>query len=125
MVIRMNITQYLGQSARAALAEEIERAIDNVKRSAWDKQFRREWHRAAWRREGHPAPRRAEKVWRNRSTSWRDGHPRAANAGCRPQRVWVRGRVPWEFLDWLSRQEGSGPEEREMLAECFLDEWER
>ncbi len=26
---------------------EIERAIDNVKRSAWDKRFRKQWHRAA------------------------------------------------------------------------------
>lgn len=27
--------------------DEIERAIRNVKRSAWDKWFRREWYRAA------------------------------------------------------------------------------
>ncbi len=26
--------------------DEIERAIKNVKRSGWDKWFRREWHRA-------------------------------------------------------------------------------
>lgn len=26
--------------------QEIERAVDNAKRSAWDKWFRREWHRA-------------------------------------------------------------------------------
>jgi len=121
----MNITQYLGQSAKPAWAEEIERAIDNAKRSAWDKQFRREWHRAAWRREGHPASRGAEKAWRSRSTSWADAHPQAANAVCRPQRVWLKGRVPREFLDWLSRQDGCEPAEREMLAECFLEEWER
>ena len=123
--VMMDTTQYLGQSAKAAWAEEIERAIDNVKRTGWDKQFRREWHRAAWRRGRLPAPRRAEKARRSRRTSTRDAHPRAANASCRPQRVWVRGRVPREFLDWLARQEGSDPEEREMLAECFLEEWER
>lgn len=34
--------------------DEIERAIRNVKRTAWDKWFRREWHRAAaQRRRGH------------------------------------------------------------------------
>ena len=29
--------------------EEIERAVADVKRSAWDKWFQREWHRAAGR----------------------------------------------------------------------------
>ncbi len=28
---------------------EIERAVKNVKRSAWDKRFRREWYRGTWR----------------------------------------------------------------------------
>ena len=27
--------------------QETERAVDNIKRTAWDKWFRREWHRAA------------------------------------------------------------------------------
>ncbi len=35
---------------------QIERAISNLKRSAWDKWFRRQWYRAAWQRE-----RRAER----------------------------------------------------------------
>ena len=36
----MDVTQYPGQPAKAAWAEEIDRAIDNVKRPACDKQFR-------------------------------------------------------------------------------------
>jgi hypothetical protein len=38
----MAITQYLAQAAKAAWAEEIERAIDNARRSPEDKLFRRE-----------------------------------------------------------------------------------
>ena len=39
---------YLRQKWKA----EIERAIDRIKhpRSEWDKSFRKEWHRAKWRR---------------------------------------------------------------------------
>ena len=33
-----------------SIHQEIERAINNVKRSAWDKSFRRQWYRAAARR---------------------------------------------------------------------------
>ena len=32
--------------------DEIERAIDNAKRSAWDKWFRKEWYKAGARRKG-------------------------------------------------------------------------
>ena len=35
---------------QTAHREEIERAIDNVKRTAWDKWFRRQWYRAGARR---------------------------------------------------------------------------
>lgn len=55
--------------ARALWLEEhragIERAIDNAKRSAWDKWFRREWYRATWqigRRQRHSARGAAVKV---------------------------------------------------------------
>ena len=35
---------------------EIERAIGNLKRSTWDKWFRREWYRAAGRRRSRKGP---------------------------------------------------------------------
>jgi hypothetical protein len=39
-----------GQLLREQHKNEIERAIRNAKRTAWDKWFRREWYRAAARR---------------------------------------------------------------------------
>jgi hypothetical protein len=42
----MDVTHYVEQAARAAWAEEIERAIRNAKRTPEDKAFRREWYRA-------------------------------------------------------------------------------
>jgi len=47
----MDVTQQLEQAARAAWAEEIERAIANVKRTERDKWMRREWHKADARRQ--------------------------------------------------------------------------
>jgi hypothetical protein len=45
--------QSFGMCSKAT-CQEIERAIDNAKRSAWDKWFRRQWYRAGamWRRRG-------------------------------------------------------------------------
>ena len=47
--------------------EDIERAIDKIKhpRSEWDKKFRKEWHKAKWRRiKGYrrPANNRADRL---------------------------------------------------------------
>lgn len=44
--VKMKVEKLAAQSAQQAWKDEIERAINNVKRSAWDKWFRREWYRA-------------------------------------------------------------------------------
>jgi hypothetical protein len=54
--------------ARAAWAEEIEHAIDNVKRTKSDKWMRREWHKAA-ARERWSEGRKSERV------QWERGVP--------------------------------------------------
>jgi len=126
-VVMMNTTQYLGRSAMAAWAEEIERAIDKVKRTQRDKRFKREWHKADARRQWSADRQARWEDWRARRSrgvaQHETGQPKPVPVT--PSKVWVRGRVPREFLDWVERQEGSGPEEREMLAECFLEEWQR
>lgn len=49
-----SVGELAAKSAEAMLQEsnrqEIERAITNAKRTAWDKSFRRQWYRAAARR---------------------------------------------------------------------------
>jgi len=123
----MDVTQQLTQAARVEWAEEIERAVDNVKRTEWDNWMRREWHKADSRRQW-PASRKA------RWADWRAQRSRgvAGDEAGQPEhvlvtrpKVWVRGRVPREFLDWVENREGSDPAERELLAECSLEEWER
>jgi len=49
---RLGATDHGLAFLQAAYREEIERAIDNVKRTAWDKWFRRQWYRARARRRG-------------------------------------------------------------------------
>jgi len=49
--------------------DEIERAIDNIKRSAWDKWFRCEWYRAGARRKWHRRPRGRSSHDDSRSTA--------------------------------------------------------
>ena len=73
----MNTEQLAGQITAQAWREEIEHAVDNVKRSAWDKHFRKRWHIAAARRRrergragARPWPRkraahsRSTNIWR-------------------------------------------------------------
>ena len=44
------ITMVAATMLRNQYRDEIERAITNAKRTAWDKWFRREWYRAAAQR---------------------------------------------------------------------------
>ena len=123
----MDVTQQLERAARAAWAEEIERAIANVKRTERDKWMRREWHKADSRRRWSADRKARWADWRERRSQREtpDSSHQCDQPHVTRSKVWVRGRVPREFLDWVERQEGSGPEEREMLAECFLEEWQR
>lgn len=47
-----NMLNLYADSLRQKWQAEIERAVDRIKhpRSEWDKSFRKEWHRAKWRR---------------------------------------------------------------------------
>ena len=45
--VKMNSIELAAKGLPAVWNEEIERAIDNVKRSSWDKWFRRQWHRGS------------------------------------------------------------------------------
>ncbi len=48
----MNTERYRGRSTVASWRDEIEHAIDNVKRSSLDKWMRKEWHMAGARDRG-------------------------------------------------------------------------
>ena len=114
-------------SEAEAWREEIKRAIDNVKRTKWDKWMRREWHKEA-ARSRWSAERMARWVkWRGRrrreavaEASRQPGCPRSAQS-----KVWVKGRVPKEFLDWVERHWSHDNETRAMLRECCFEVWER
>ena len=123
----MDVAYRAARAARAAWAEEIERAIDNLKRTEWDKWMRREWHKAASRRQWS-ADRRA------RWLEWREQHSRGGarvevgqpeRVSVTPAKVWVKGHVPREFLDWVERHWAHDSETKAMLNECCFEEWER
>ena len=127
MVIKMDVSQFPEQSAKAAWAEEIERAIDNVKRTEFDKWMRKEWHKAGSRREWS-ADRKARWLdWREQHSRGvaRDGAGQPERVSVTPAKVWVRGRVPGGFLDWVERHWAHDNETKAMLSECCFEEWER
>lgn len=68
--VKMNSIELAAKGLSAAWEAEIERAIDNVKRSAWDKWFRREWYRATATigraRRGQP-----RREWQPRRRYWK------------------------------------------------------
>ena len=127
MVIKMDVTHHAKQAARAAWAEEIDRAVENVKRTERDKWMRREWHKADSRRKW-TADRKARWLdWRERRSSGATrvevGQPERCSVT--PAKVWVRGRVPKEFLDWVERHWSHDNETRAMLSGCCFEVWER
>ena len=63
------------KSLKAKWKDEIERAIANAKRSAWDKGFRREWWGAGGRRKRAWARRLKRAAERTRPLSWRRPSP--------------------------------------------------
>ena len=127
MVIKMDVTHYAEQAARAAWAEEIERAIDNVKRTEWDKWMRREWHKADSRRQWSAGRQARWEEWRERSAhgATRDEANQPEHAPIAKSKVWVRGHVSREFPDWVENRAGHDSETRAMLNECCFEVWER
>lgn len=121
--MKIRIEQRGGESTVAAWQDEIEHAIDNVKRTKWDKWMRREWHKAA-ARERWTEGRKAEwEDWRKRQR--RDDTPQPLRPPAAEPKVWVRGHVPREFLDWVERHWSHDGETRVMLGQCCFEVWER
>jgi len=79
-MMEFDIEPLVLKSLRAKWRDEIERAIANAKRTAEDKRSRREWYRAAGRR---------ERVWRRRR--WRGAERQEWNPGVRPVMAIQRG----------------------------------
>ncbi|MFC1805365.1 hypothetical protein ACFL09_00095 [Planctomycetota bacterium] len=123
----MDVERYEGRSMVAAWQSEIEKAIDNVKRNKLDKWMRREWHKAA-ARERWSADRKAK--WAERKGRRpRGAAPDRARMPDRSRvtqpKVWVKGRVPKGFLDWVERHWSHDNETRAVLSECCFEVWER
>ena len=124
----MDVTHHAEQAARAAWAEEIERAVDNVKRTAFTSRWmRREWHKAESRRRWSADRKARWLAWRERRSSGatRVEVSQPERASVRPAKVWVKGRVPKEFLDWVERHWGHDNETMAMLSGCCFEVWER
>ena len=206
----MRVEQYPVGSRKASPADEIDHAIDGVKRARLDKWTRREWHKAGARErrsEGGKAGRRGG--WGGRAgvatgqrvtasgapsppiamavvmcwPAWQVGaspHPEESGSATNPvpgldkwmraewhkaaargqwseggdaewvdwkgrrpcgasrsnrhqlervpiaeSKVWVKGRVPKEFLDWVERYWSHDDETRAVLSGCCFEVWER
>ena len=89
--------------------------------------MRREWHKADARRQWS-ADRQARWEERRERRSHEVAQEEAQQPGslgvARPK-VWVRGQVPKEFLDWIENRAAHDNETRAMLSECCFEEWER
>ena len=126
-VMRMDTKGIEVRGARAAWAHEIERAINRVKRAHFDKWMRREWHKAG-ARDHWPEVRKASWAsWRSKRS---DGTaPDAPRRSTRPRttqrKLWVKGHVPPEFLDWVERRWSHDDETRAILSGCCFEVWER
>jgi len=123
----MDVAQQLEQGARTAWAEEIERAIDNVKRTQRGKWMRREWHKADSRRRWSADRKARWEDWREQhshdTTRCEASQPEHTHAT--QSKVWVRGHVPKEFLDWVERHWSHDGETKAILSGCCFEVWER
>ena len=107
--------------------EEIERAVDSVKRTVLDRWMRREWHKAA-ARDHWSEGRKAKWVeWKRQGCdgAGRHGTHRAKHPHVTRHKVWVKGHVPREFLDWVERHWSHDAETRALLSESCFEVWER
>ena len=124
---KMELKELAGKAMMAAWHDDIERAVRNVKRTELDKWMRTAWHKAG-----------ARNLWsRGRKTKWlewkRRGLRGAVSEGphrhdrprVRQSKVWVRGHVPEEFMDWVDRYWSHDDATRAMLGECCFEVWER
>ena len=110
-------------SIGTAWADEIEHAIDNVKRTGFDKWMRREWHKAGARERWSEGRKAKWTDWKERQRCDETRQPFGPPAA--EPKVWVKGHVPREFLDWVERYWSHDDETRAMLGECCFEVWER
>ena len=124
---KIDVVEYLERAARAAWAEEIERAVDNVKRTESDKWMRREWHKADSRRQWSASRTAKWADWKRRRSQREtpDSSHQCDQPHVTRSKVWVRGHVPKEFLDWVERHWSHDNETNAMLSECCFEVWER
>ena len=122
----MGVERHAVGSVVAAWQDEIEHAIDNIKRTKFDRWMRREWHKAAVRGRGSPERKAEWKEWRRRRSgeAGRDGTHGLNHSRASQPKVWVRGRVPKEFLDWVEGHWSHDGETRAVLNECCFEVWE-
>jgi len=86
-----------------------------------------EWHKAASRRRWSAARKARWEEWRERH-SHEASRGEASQPGRVPgtqSRMWVRGRVPREFLDWVESCWAHDAETQAMLSEGCFEVWER
>ena len=126
-VMEMDVKELATKATTEPWQDEIEHAIDNVKRTESDRWMRREWHKASARgrwSEGRKAKWVESKRRRSTEAVGDDGHQLRRAQSSQPK-VWVRGHVPKEFLDWVERYWSHDDETRAMLDGCCFEVWER
>ncbi|MBL7223577.1 MAG: hypothetical protein ISS72_06980 [Candidatus Brocadiae bacterium] len=114
-------------TVRSACQEEIEHAIDNVGRTKLDRWMRRQWHKAG-ARDRWSEGRKAKWVeWKRHPSSgvFRGGGHQPDRGSVAHSKVWVKGHVSCEFLDWAERYWSHDDETRAMLRGCCFEVWER
>jgi len=106
---------------------EIEHAIDNIKRTKFDRRMRSEWHRAAARRGWTPERKARWAGWKEQQSreEVRDGDHQPDHALVAQSKVWIKGHVPKEFLNWVGRHWSHDNETRVMLSGCCFEAWDQ
>ncbi|MFC1805732.1 hypothetical protein ACFL09_01975 [Planctomycetota bacterium] len=123
----MELKELAGKAMMAAWQDEIERAVSNVKRTEWDKWMRTEFHKAAGRTRWSSRRKVRWMKWKRQGLrgAASEGSHRPDRPQVRQSKVWVKGHVPSEFLDWVDRYWGHDDETRAIMNECCFEVWER
>ena len=92
-----------------------------------DKWTRREWHKAAARERWSEGRKTRWEDWRrglSREPGRDDGH-RPKHVPVAEPKVWVKGRAPKEFADWVERHWSQDDETRAIVSECRIEACEK
>jgi hypothetical protein len=126
-VVNMELKELAGKATMATWQDEIEHAIDSVKRSRLDRWMRTEWHKAGARNRWSKGRKVRWMEWKMRGLrgAESEGSHRPDRPRVRQSKVWVRGHVPKEFMDWVERSWSHDDETKAVLGECCFEVWER